>query len=234
MKVLFLDIDGVLQPCGRQERFSHKDEIPSICAELNNNIKTEFDYESYIADSFANLCDVGAVYYDWDKPSAERLRHILDMTGARVVLSSDWREGGMKRMRGLMAIHKLDSYLDDATFYIPDSEQFSSSEERQMYIEKRESWHKIRNTIYEFVRSLYPVDPKHWSGSVDYRAVEIREYLDRHLEITSYVALDDRNLEKGLEGHFIHTPNYISEEDAINSIDILNREDGSFLLDEVH
>ena len=30
MKALFLDIDGVLQPCGRQERFSHKDEIPSI------------------------------------------------------------------------------------------------------------------------------------------------------------------------------------------------------------
>lgn len=27
MKVLFLDIDGVLQPCGRQERFAHTDEI---------------------------------------------------------------------------------------------------------------------------------------------------------------------------------------------------------------
>ena len=35
MKVLFLDIDGVLQPCGRQERFEHKDEIPAISAELN-------------------------------------------------------------------------------------------------------------------------------------------------------------------------------------------------------
>lgn len=35
MKVLFLDIDGVLQPCGRQKCFSHKDEISSICKQLN-------------------------------------------------------------------------------------------------------------------------------------------------------------------------------------------------------
>lgn len=33
MKVLFLDIDGILQPCGCQERFSHKDEIPSQTVE---------------------------------------------------------------------------------------------------------------------------------------------------------------------------------------------------------
>lgn len=40
MKALFLDIDGVLQPCGRQERFRHRDEIPSICTELNKTIET--------------------------------------------------------------------------------------------------------------------------------------------------------------------------------------------------
>lgn len=230
MKVLFLDIDGVLQPCGRQERFAHKDEIPAICAKLNKNIKTDFDYESYITDSYANLCDVGAVYFDWDKPSVERLRRILDITGARLVLSSDWREKGMRRMKGLMAIHGLDSYLDDATFCILDNELFSKDYE--VYKEKRNAWEKIQGGIYEFLCKLYPVTSK-WVKGVDSRTAEIREYLDRHPEITSFIALDDRNLEKGLEGHFIHTQNHISEEDMCRSIEILNREDGPFMLDEV-
>lgn len=232
MKVIFLDIDGVLQPCSSQERFAHKDEIPGICARLNKKIKTNFDYESYIADSDARLCDIGAVYFDWDKTSVERLRRILDTTGARIVLSSDWRERGMIQMKGLMAIHKLDNYLDDATYCILDSERFCSSENYLNYKEKQEAWNEIRDTIYDYLCTLYPVEfPS--SDSVNYRTAEICEYLDRHQEITSFVVLDDRNLEKGLDGHFIHTRDRISEENVCSSIEILNREDGPFLLDKV-
>ena len=35
MKVIFLDIDGVLQPLGRQNRFEHIKEVPDLCRELN-------------------------------------------------------------------------------------------------------------------------------------------------------------------------------------------------------
>lgn len=61
---------------------------------------------------------------------------------------------------------------------------------------------------------------------------EIREYLDRHQEITSFVALDDRNLTLGLDGHLIKTENCISEANVKQAIEILQREDGPFLLDD--
>ena len=81
------------------------------------------------------------------------------------------------------------------------------------------------------------VFPEEWGSGwswkyVDERAAEIREYLDRHPEITSFVSFDDRNLEKGLLGRFIWTNNHISEEDMKNCIRLLNIEDGPFLLDD--
>ena len=133
-------------------------------------------------------------------------------------------------MKGFMAIYNLDSYLDDATYCILD-EQFYNSLDYENTKAQQEAWRNIQKMIHNRFSELYPTDPNKWFDIVDYRVTEIREYLDRHPEITSFVALDDRNLEKGLDGHFIHTRNFISEEDVQQCIEILNREDAPFPLD---
>ena len=228
MKVIFLDIDGVLQPLGRQERFDHMDEVPELCGKLNRICNNGFDYVAHIEEFGSNAYDVAAVYYDWDKPSVERLRYILDLTNARIVLSSDWREGGMERMRGMLGIYGLENYLVDATYFIPRKEDFSI-----VGIEKKDAWKSVIKSLDSKLSEVYPPEKSGWSWKyVDERAAEIREYLDRHPEITSFVSFDDRNLEKGLLGRFIWTNNHISEEDMKNCIRLLNIEDGPFLLDD--
>jgi hypothetical protein len=107
-KIIFLDIDGVLQPTnGAQERFEHLKEVD----EFNSRLLEEYgvDYSGY------NYYDVLAVYYDWDKDAVAELKRILEATGAKIVLSSDWRNKTIFRMVDLCRIHDLDDYIIGAT-----------------------------------------------------------------------------------------------------------------------
>jgi hypothetical protein len=108
-RIVFLDIDGVLQPDNNRERFRHMS--PESVEKLNKKL-----YELHGSDySIYNKYDVAAVYYDWDKKAVQLLKNLLDMTGAKIVLSSSWRKKTINRMSDFFAIHDLKKYYIDNT-----------------------------------------------------------------------------------------------------------------------
>ena len=94
--VIFLDIDGVLQPPSSQRRFKHDLE------ELRRSLADRLADEIYLG---MDKYDLGAVCFDWDREAVERLRSLCKDFGAGIVISSDWRRS--KSTRGLQALFRV-------------------------------------------------------------------------------------------------------------------------------
>ena len=112
--IIFLDIDGVIQPYSSKKRFQYEPEplIEYLCKKTNNDIYRKID--SY---------DLRATYYDWDEISIGYIIKIARRGNATIVLESDWRSKGYEVMKALFAIYgmedlfvdQIDSSLDKAT-----------------------------------------------------------------------------------------------------------------------
>ena len=104
--IIFLDIDGVLQPRENQNCFY------GDLDKLSEKLSQEQDKEY----SEIGKYDLGAVYYDWDKNSVENLRTLIVKADAEIVLSSDWRIfHSFQHLKLLFKIHNLDKYLISRT-----------------------------------------------------------------------------------------------------------------------
>ncbi len=104
MKAVFLDIDGVLQPYDTKDRFY---EIDKKAKKLVQDLSEKYhvDYSRY------SIYDILMVYYDWKSEAVERLRSVLNQTGAKIIISSDWRRKEQpNKMLDLLRIHELDKY----------------------------------------------------------------------------------------------------------------------------
>ena len=78
MNIIFLDIDGVLQPYSSQKRF-----------EINRKeLKEKLSKELGIDYSIYNEYDVAAAACDWDKDAVDRIKNIIEKTEAKIVVSS--------------------------------------------------------------------------------------------------------------------------------------------------
>ncbi|MDR2407189.1 MAG: hypothetical protein LBE13_03630, partial [Bacteroidales bacterium] len=170
-KVLFLDIDGVLQPGSSQERFKHINEMDTLYKKLFDEYGV--DYSSYFK------YDVAAVYYDWDKESLRELRRILDTTGAKIVISSDWRQ--RKPISCLQNFFRIYGMADYVVDYTPDFDH--------------EACKEFRKT-------------EKYKGVYECRCIEILEYVKKHPEIKKWVALDDLSLDHYLKDNAVVTSTY--------------------------
>ena len=105
MNIVFLDIDGVIQPYDAECRYILKDN--DIINRLN--LQYGINYEKYSYE------DVISAVYDWDHQAIARLKYILDKTNSKIIVSSNWRDkDNIYKMRDLLKIQGLDSYwLDD-------------------------------------------------------------------------------------------------------------------------
>ena len=197
-KIVFLDIDGVLQPVSSQERFEHinyKDpeqgDMPKLYMRLE--YKFNIDFRKY------NQYDVAAVYYDWDKTAVELLKLILSITGAQIVLSSDWKMDGFDRMKDFFTIYGLEKYYIDITKYT------SAKDFDKAFMEETERKYKEENGPKSFICS---------------RSMEILEWLNRNPDVKKWVAIDDMKL-YGIEQNFVNTRYRYTCEDAEKTFRIL-------------
>ena len=77
--VIFLDIDGVLQPTRNERRFRHHME------ETAQFLREKYDDEIYLS---LDRYDVAAVYYDWDLAAVGILKKLIEETCSEVIVHS--------------------------------------------------------------------------------------------------------------------------------------------------
>lgn len=157
MRVVFLDIDGVLQHERDEERHNHDlDQLQSHLAETYNDPR-------FLE---CNKYDLGAAYYDWDKDSVQRLRVLLRETSAVIVVSSAWRKqiDALQRLRTYFRVHGLEKYVVGVT---PDLDD--RAEEIREYIARHadiDGYVVIDDAHQDVLRESFPANFVHCTSGV--------------------------------------------------------------------
>ena len=122
VRVVFLDIDGVLQPTASQKRFDH--DLVALREDLAERYGAEYrEFNQY---------DLGAVVHDWHAGAVERLRALCADHGARIVISSDWRlQRSVAQLRALFRLHDLHHLVADRTCDPHNAPHYRAGEVKQ-------------------------------------------------------------------------------------------------------
>ena len=194
MKVVFLDIDGVLRDEGSHSVNEHESESVALLKQITNDNSLGFNfYEAEIKnrdDSTLGIVgySVLSVVYEWDKKAISFLKKLLEETGSYIVITSSWRFYGDEFLRALLSLKNLDKFYIDSTIHI----DFPDSPAEKTIIDKWRNWKQT--TVTKLAHSLQ-------KKIIDERSVEIYEYINRFREIDSYVIIDDSYL--GIDENFV-------------------------------
>lgn len=127
--ILFLDINGVIQPAWNKNRFEKNNQ------QIKNKLVATID-EQLIHE---NEEDVATIYYDWDKNAIELVKQILDKHNANIVVSSMWRyRRTIDKLKTIFKIHQLDTYIVDKTEILENNRPL----EIQAYLDKNKDINK--------------------------------------------------------------------------------------------
>ena len=171
-KIIFLDNDGVI--ClsnnwgGRAKKWKkYKKLNPEATSDTTAPVDVRFD--------------------DFDKKAVKVLNEVLELTGAELVVSSDWRLYATLEEIG-------EYYLSKGILKAP-----IAFTKRYIGCDKPDEFEWVRRTMHE-----------------QQRCIEVRQYLTDHPEITHWACIDDLELgEKDSNGfyeqkwglsNFVHTP----------------------------
>lgn len=104
--VVYLDIDGVLQPLSSRSRFEH--DMKAYKQGLVQRVDPRY--------AELNRYDLAAVRYDWHPAAVANLKTLCAQGEAKIVISSSWREERtLEQLRLLFHIHDLGALVVDRT-----------------------------------------------------------------------------------------------------------------------
>lgn len=103
--IIFLDIDGVIQPPSYERRFDHDMEA------LQYYLANKYSDDIYLTfDKY----DLAAAYYDWSYIALGYLKELIEETGSHIVLHSTWgRYNTTKQIIALFKLYDLDNFIID-------------------------------------------------------------------------------------------------------------------------
>ncbi len=139
MNIVFLDIDGVLQPYDTDSQFISVDN--SLVKLLSKRYNT--DYSIY------DLSTLASVYYDWDEQAVSRLKYVLNQANAKIIVSSDWRNPEQPyKMLDLLKIHGLEYFwFEDLVLLGKGKDRDNLAEIRAKEIKYALNKHRINNFV---------------------------------------------------------------------------------------
>lgn len=204
-KILFLDIDGVIQGYNTNSRFE-MDETKLrnyLISKYNDPIYSEIDYY-----------DLSAAYFDWDEIALGYIKDILRSHNAYIVIHSGWRESVKKEhLIALFKLYDMDGYILDV---LP-------SGKKETVIQ---NWLKENSDISNFmvIDDDNMVDSFGWNYCRSYNVFDISDY--RYINGFFYsnyeIAINDSLIELKKNGNSIVSVNLIQKElkgSCLNFID---------------